>query len=1285
VTAQLGPYLSDLHRSWLAADPARSWREVDGSLLFFDISGFTPLTERLAKRGKAGVEQLIDILNGVVAPLVETAADLGGDTLKFGGDALLLAFSGPDHARRACAAAWDMQRALAPYRRLETSAGVFSLRASAGVASGCVQAFLVGDHFRELVLAGPVTSRVMALEREARAGEVLVSPATAAALGAAATGRPRAGAVTLAARPEPDPGSASDSRSAVADADAGVGLPVALHEHLGPEAESEHRLVTVAFAQFRGLDEILGAAGPAAAAAELGALVTRAQDACERHGVTFLGTDADAGAGKLFLVAGAPTASTDDEDRMLYVLREIVAHSGDLRVRAGANRGHAFVVHLGASQRRTYTMMGDTTNLAARVMGKAPDGAVLATRAVLERVRAPFALSLVAPFAVKGKSELVEAGLVGEPRAVARRADGGGLRLAGREPELATLRAALASARAGEGGIVELVGEPGIGKSRIVAEVAADAVQAGMQPVIVEAGAYGASTPYFALRLPLRRLIAAEHDDDEVVAAALSDCVREHLPQAEPLVPLIAIACGLDLPATPESAQLSSDTSGAQLHFLVDRLLAALLPERRTLFLVEDAHWLDEASSELLRTVLRNVGERGWAVLVTRRNGDDWISDLPETATRIELEPLNADAARRLVASAGERALAPHVTAALVERAQGNPYLLGELAAAARAGAELDELPDTVEALIIARIDTLAPAERRLLRRAAVLGQRFPLEWLAGMLEQPESDLRASLARLGDFLTLEPGSEHVRFGHALQREAAYEALPYERRRALHARAGELIERRRGAGAGAAADILALHFLRAHEYERAWHYGRMAADQARDRFAPADAAELYRRAIEAARALPSLPASELVDVWQELGKARSRTGEPAAAVDAFTRARRLAGDDPLRQAQIMFCHARVATDGGHVGRAVRWLRRALRTLEEQHSPAAKACTAELMAELGSVRNWQGRPREAISLLREAIRIAERNDARSALAQALYSLDVAMWQSDPCAEPVHSPRALEIYRELGDLDREGMVLTNLGATAYFQGRWDDAIALYSESSDACGRAGDLANAAVGEGNIGEVLSDQGRLEEAERRLLDALEIHRGSGYEGNVAFVSALLGRAAVRAGRSEQGFEFLSEAFAGFRRLRSSHDVVWVEALVAEAHAFAGHAEQALAAADRLVADLGGGGLLAPLLQRVRGYALAQLDSPEAASEALEASAAQARAQDGPFELALTLDALLTLPVPNAPGARLRASRLRRERDAIVARLDIVQLPTPAPPALADGLPGVAAAAVKVNP
>ena len=1244
---QLGPYLCDQHREWLAREPQTGFREQDASLLFFDISGFTPLTERLAKRGKAGVEQLIDTLNGVVAPLVETAGALGGDTLKFGGDALLLLFAGERHERRACAAAHDMQVAMVPFRRMRTDAGLVSLRASSAVASGPVHLFLAGDRFRELIVAGPTTSEVMGLEKDAEAGEVLLGPSTLAQLDETCHGTRRSdGAATLTGRPEivysPAPEAQLD--------DPARGLPRALHDHLGPKAESEHRQVTVGFAQFRGLDEVLEREGPQAASEELEALLSRAQRALDEHGVTFLATDADRAAGKLFVVSGAPTASTDDEDRMLFALREIVAHDGRLRVRAGVNRGRAFAVHLGAPERRTYTTMGDTTNLAARVMGKAPDGQVLATRAVLDHTRSPFALTPVTPFAVKGKSMLIEAELVGEPRAVAARTAVDSP-IAGRDAELRILREALAAARAGEGRIVELVAEPGMGKSRLVAEVIADVKGSDLRQVLIEAGAYGTSTPYFALRAPLRGLIGgADGASEAELAAALSGFVREHMPGSEPLLPLIAIPFGIELAATAESARLASDLGRAQLHFLVEALLAALLPARRTLLLIEDAHWLDEASSDLLRTLLRRAGERGWAAFITRRPESGGLEDLPAARTRIELEPLDADAARSLVVAGAEGGLAPHVTAALVERSQGNPLFLRELIAAARGGAELDELPATVEALITARIDTLMPADRRLLRRASVLGQRFPMSWLSGMLEMPEDELREALSRLGEFLEVEPG--RVRFQHALQREAAYEALPFERRREMHARAGVMIEAELGMGADDAADILALHFLRAREYVRAWSYGRAAAEQARDSYAHADAAQLYRRALEAAHAL-KLSAEEMSAVYEALGDAYAYSGELQRAHEAFTRARRFITSDPLREVHLLHRHARTAMDGGEVVRAARFLLRGLRTLEGIDADACAGRRATLLSELAAVRLRQGRLTETIALCREAMDHAERSAEEEALAHACYLLDWALVDDGRPGEAVHSERALEIYRRRGNPAREAAVLNNLGMFAYYEGRWDDAVGLYRDGAEASTRAGNITYAAFGDVNVGEVRCDQGRMEEARMRLERALETWRGTGYQIGVADAIAHLGRLEARSGRHEEAVALLGDALARYRELRLSADALRVEALIAEAHALAQHWAAAIDEAERLL-DVAGSGRLGPLLHRVRGVGLLQAGRPDEAQLALETALAFARERGDDLEIVLTLDALVE-------SGRADPA-LRRERHEIVERLHIVALP-----------------------
>src|SRR5919107_886076 len=180
-------YVPRLLPRWAAADPEPAHRVVDGSLVLFDITGFTPLTERLARKGREGAEELSNLLDNVFGQLLMDAEDEGGDLLKWGGDALLLLFDGPDHGRRAARAAVRMHRALAHTGRATTSIGRVALRASAGVESGPVQLVLAGNPalHRELVLLGPTATGVTVLEHAATMGEVLVGEATAAALGSA--------------------------------------------------------------------------------------------------------------------------------------------------------------------------------------------------------------------------------------------------------------------------------------------------------------------------------------------------------------------------------------------------------------------------------------------------------------------------------------------------------------------------------------------------------------------------------------------------------------------------------------------------------------------------------------------------------------------------------------------------------------------------------------------------------------------------------------------------------------------------------------------------------------------------------------------------------------------------------------------------------------------------------------------------------------------------------------------------------------------------------------------
>jgi tetratricopeptide (TPR) repeat protein len=393
-----------------------------------------------------------------------------------------------------------------------------------------------------------------------------------------------------------------------------------------------------------------------------------------------------------------------------------------------------------------------------------------------------------------------------------------------------------------------------------------------------------------------------------------------------------------------------------------------------------------------------------------------------------------------------------------------------------------------------------------------------------------------------------------------------------------------------------------------------------------------------------------------EVHEALGAAYAGSGQLARAHEAFTRARRLSAGDALRESHLMQLHARTAMDAGEVQRAARWLLRATRAVAGLDGPAAVAARAEIDCELAGVRARQGRMDEAIALCETVIGHDGVPDA--SLAHACYVLDWVLVESGRAAEAVHSQRALEIYRRLGDLDREAAVLNNLGMFAYYEGRWADAVRLYRAGAEVSMKAGNIGSAAFGDCNLGELRADQGRTDEARRHLQRALEVWRATGYAWGVAFATALLGRLEARAGHGTLAEAHLHDALARFRQLRISPDALWVEALIPEACVFDGRPHDALGELDRLI-DVAATGRLAPLLFRARAVACAQLGRLDEASAALDASVAAARARCDEFELFLSLDVLCALA---AAGGAADAAR---ERDAIAARLDIAA-PPPVP-------------------
>src|SRR5918995_1209507 len=300
-SAELVSFVPRLTLEWLRDHPDAQWREVDGTLAFVDISGFTAMSERLSRLGRAGAEEITEVLNATFAALLAVAYAQGGGLLKFGGDALLLLYQGDEHAARAARAAFEMRRTLRAIGRPKTSAGPIQLKMHAGLHSGRFQFFLVGESHRELLVTGPAASRTVDMEAASEAGEILVSEETAALLGDDTLseehehGRLLRGAPELRGAVEPLP----NIEGVAVEAAVPAPLRAQLLE-VGP-LEGEHRSAAIAFIRFVGTDEIIATEGAEAAAAALDRLVRVVPGAAAAHGVTFLESDVDRDGGRIIL------------------------------------------------------------------------------------------------------------------------------------------------------------------------------------------------------------------------------------------------------------------------------------------------------------------------------------------------------------------------------------------------------------------------------------------------------------------------------------------------------------------------------------------------------------------------------------------------------------------------------------------------------------------------------------------------------------------------------------------------------------------------------------------------------------------------------------------------------------------------------------------------------------------------------------------------------------------------------------------------------------------------
>jgi class 3 adenylate cyclase/tetratricopeptide (TPR) repeat protein len=651
--------------------------------------------------------------------------------------------------------------------------------------------------------------------------------------------------------------------------------------------EGERKQVTVLFADLKGSMELLADRDPEEARKLLDPVLERMMEAVHRYEGTVNQVMGDG----IMALFGAPVAHEDHAVRACYAALDMQAgirrYAEEVRrtfgtrteIRIGLNSGEVVVRAIGSDLRMDYTAVGQTTHLAARMEQLASAGTTLLTADTLRLAEGFVAVKPLGPVPVKGLEapvEVYEMLGAGPLRSRLQAAAARGLtRFVGRETEVEQLRQALGRAAAGHGQLVALVGEPGVGKSRLVWEVTHSHRVHGWLIMHASSVSYGKATPYLpVIDLLKGYLKIQDQDDPRAVREKVTGKLLALDEAFKPAVP--ALLALLDVPVD-DAAWAGLDPPQRRRRTLeaVKRLLLRESQVQPLLVVFEDLHWIDAETQAVLDRLVESLPTARMLLLVNYRPEYTHHWGSKTYYTQLRLDPLPPETADEFLgALLGPDAGLHPLKRVLIAQTEGNPFFLEEsVRTLIETGALTGErgayrlarplpaiqVPATVQAVLAARIDRLPPEDKRLLQVAAVVGKDVPGVLLQAIAELPDDALRRGLDHLqaAEFLyetSLYPDLEYS-FKHALTHEVAYGGLLHDRCRSLHARIVDAIEARYPDRLAEQVDRLAYHASRAERWDKAAEYLQRAGTRAAERSAHRAAVDWLEQALAALEHLP----------------------------------------------------------------------------------------------------------------------------------------------------------------------------------------------------------------------------------------------------------------------------------------------------------------------------------------------------------------------------------------------------------------------------------------------
>ncbi len=1124
-----------------------------GVTLFIDLAGFSALSDRLIPYGRTGIEALTQVINRIFDPIITEIYSRGGFISTFAGDAFTAIFSQgtPQTIDQALAAASWIQTFVAAHQPLATRLGDVSLAVKIGLDEGEIEWGILGKtpqytyYFR-----GPAIEGAAQAEDAAAPGDIILSQNLKRQIPHGLSLQLVKGGYRLLSPPSPPRRSPYQTKRPT-------------WEHLAPFVPQALKYRSVQ-AEFRNLCSIFIAFQAPQTYNALHEFVTRVMDLAQIYGGYFNKVDFGDKGSVMLILFGAPIAHENPVERaagFLWALRN--DHSGGIPWRAGMTFGTAYAGFVGGKLRCEYTAIGDVVNLSSRLMSMAPWGDIWVDAAVKNALEPRYQFTDLGQRAVKGKAHPISIFRLeskSSPEIWTRKTTA----LVGREKPLASLEQWLEplwheDAHTRRPVLIHIQGEPGIGKTRLVHELRqrlssrhpyqwfyapADAIlKQPWNPFIYGLKHIFQQSPDAPLNL---RRQTFDRIFGELVASLPPDQpqaqqIRTELERTRSiLAALLDIRWEGSLYERLDPKLRFENTLLALINFF-----KALSIQQPLIIEIDGGHLLDPASQTLMEQLAEALAAWPIGILVLSRQEtkSDPSAPLPWMHKglwrTLTLSPLDENATRRMAAHILQGELTPQAARFLYEKTGGNPLFIEHLVQDLKqrnafhpAGAndhrfdlnisDLPDVPTTIEAMLMARLDRLEAPVRQIVQTASVLGREFDLPILAAMLNHLADLL--SLVKIAEAEHIWQGTTatHYVFIQALMRDVAYRMQLGERLRELHRRAGEAYEAIYQDDLTPHLADLAYHFEQGEVPAKAARYLRLAGDDARSKYQNQQALAYYQRLLH------YISPREQAEIYELQGDLLHNMGAYAQALQAYDQALRLGHEhpDPARLADIHRKIASIHVDKGAYTEAMRWLQRAEAHIAQPDS----APMARILLLQAGIAYRQGEIDRALTQCQKALEIAIRIHALPEQAHAHRLLGtIHTGAGDLNAAEQDYLASLELCRRLDDLRQESMAANSLAAVYYYQGKLDQAEGMYWQALELAEKIGYVDQQATVSNNLGELYLLQGRFAEAEERFHVCLETWQRTGFQLGVALTWRNLAQIAANQGQWQQAYEQLQKA------------------------------------------------------------------------------------------------------------------------------------------------------------